>query len=360
MKTMRQVEQIAGIAAVTLVFLGCFVVMRPFLSALLWAGILCFATWPCYAWLKRRVRGRSTLAATLMVLLIALVMVLPFVFVGMTFAENVAQIVRAVQRVQEQGLPAPPAWVRNVPLAGAYLDEYWREVGASTEKTGAFFKLVFARMHPWMLRHGLDLGEGILQLTLSVVLVFFFFRSGERLSALLSEGVERLIGESTQRFLRVVADTIQGVVYGFLGTALAQGIVAGIGFLIAGVPLALLWALLVFFLALLPFGPPVVWVPVAVWLYLTGHSGWAVFMALWGTLVISGIDNFLRPYIISRGSPLPFVLIFLGVLGGILAFGFIGIFLGPTLLAAGYCLAGELLASRVGAPAAGTPAQPEV
>jgi predicted PurR-regulated permease PerM len=131
------------------------------------------------------------------------------------------------------------------------------------------------------------------------------------------------------------------VVYGILGTALVQGVVAGIGFLIAGVPGALLLALLTFFLSLVPVGPPLVWGPAAIWLFNQGHTGWGIFMIIWGVAVISSVDNFVKPWLISQGSNLPFILILFGVLGGALAFGFIGVFLGPTLLAVGFKLIQE-------------------
>ena len=127
-----------------------------------------------------------------------------------------------------------------------------------------------------------------------------------------------------------------GVVYGILGTALAQGVVAGIGFLIAGVPGAALLGLLTFFLSVVPVGPPMIWIPAAIWLFVQGSTGWAIFLGLWGVFVVSMVDNVLKPMIISHGSHLPFMLVLLGVLGGVAAFGFVGIFLGPTLLAVGY------------------------
>jgi len=131
---------------------------------------------------------------------------------------------------------------------------------------------------------------------------------------------------------------MRGVVYGLLGTAIAQGVLAAIGFWLAGVPAAPLLGLLTFFLSPVPVGPPLVWVPAAFWLFNQGETGWAIFMLIWGTGVVSTIDNILKPLIISQGSDLPFILVLLGVLGGVIAFGFIGVFLGPTLLAIGFAL----------------------
>jgi predicted PurR-regulated permease PerM len=158
--------------------------------------------------------------------------------------------------------------------------------------------------------------------------------------------------------LNVAGSTTKSVVYGIIGTAIAQAAMAAIGFWIAGVPGALLLGFLTFVLSLVPGGPPFVWVPVTIWLLYTDQPGWALFMAIWGFISISGIDNIIRPYLISRESRLPLLLVFLGVIGGVLAFGFIGIFLGPTLLALGFTLLMEWTVGgrKTAAAAAGPPA----
>jgi predicted PurR-regulated permease PerM len=138
----------------------------------------------------------------------------------------------------------------------------------------------------------------------------------------------------------VAGNTVRGVVYGILGTAIVQGVIAGIGFLIAGIPGAMLLGMLTFFLSVVPMGPPLVWIPCTIWLFSQGRTGMGIFMIVWG-IGVSSIDNVVKPWLISQGSAMPFVLIFFGVLGGALAFGFIGVFLGPTLLAVAYRLIEE-------------------
>ena len=159
---------------------------------------------------------------------------------------------------------------------------------------------------------------------------------GERLT----NSVQRIGGERGTHLLEIAAATVRGVVYGILGTGLVQALMAGIGFFIAGVPGAALLALLTFFLSVVPVGPPLVWIPAALWLFHQGSTGWGIFMLVWGVLV-SSVDNVVKPWLISQGSDLPFILIFFGVLGGALMFGFIGVFIGPTLLAVGYRLVEE-------------------
>ncbi len=155
------------------------------------------------------------------------------------------------------------------------------------------------------------------------------------LASRLSIAADRLAGSRGKHLLKVAGDTVRGVIYGILGTAIAQALVAGLGFWIAGVPGAVLLSVLTFFFAVIPFGPPMIWIPAALWLFAQDKPGFAIFLTLWGLLGISSVDNFLRPYLISQGSKMPFILIFCGVIGGALAFGLVGVFLGPTLAGGG-------------------------
>jgi len=266
-------------------------------------------------------------------------MVIPFALVGVTFAESIKHV--ATWFGQSQDIPEPPAWLARLPFLGDTLTTYWTDISQNAETTRGLLTEGFMKSKDWMLKRSMGIGQGILQLTLSVVIVFFLYRDGEALTARIAATGKRLLGSYSQHLLIEVGSTIKSVVYGVLGTALGQGIIAGIGFSIAGIDSALLLGLVTFFLSLVPFGAPLVWIPAALWLFFNRSVGWGIFMALWGLIGISGIDNVLRPYLISRGTKLPFALVLLGVLGGIMAFGFIGVFLGPTVLAAGYGLARE-------------------
>jgi predicted PurR-regulated permease PerM len=193
----------------------------------------------------------------------------------------------------------------------------------------------------WLLRGGLALGGGLLQLAFSIFIAFFLFRDGVSAARRLNHVVERIGGERGHHLLNVAGRTVRGVVYGILGTALAQAVAAGIGFLIAGVPGVALLALLTFFSSIVPVvGTALTWLPAAIWLFHQGSTGWAIFMLVWG-FGVANIDNIVKPWLISQGSDLPFILIFFGVLGGALTFGFIGVFIGPTLLAVGFRLLEE-------------------
>jgi predicted PurR-regulated permease PerM len=187
-------------------------------------------------------------------------------------------------------------------------------------------------------------------LALSIFITFFLFRDGIAVGQRLNAAVERIGGERGGHLLTVAGKTVRGVVYGILGTALAQAVMAGIGFIVAGVPGAALLALLTFFFSVVPvLGTALVWGPAAIWLFHQGSTGWGIFTLIWG-LGVANIDNVVKPWLISQGSDMPFILIFFGVLGGALAFGFIGVFLGPTLLAVGFRLVEEWSASARPAP----------
>lgn len=356
-QTMRRIEQAGGIAAIAFLAMGCFAILRPFVSALLWAAIVCYVSWPCYRWLERVLRGRRTLAAALMVVLISVVMVLPFVVVGATLADNFSRVTSFLQDVRREGIPPPPDWIKRLPWLGSFADSYWTNLAENTEKTSALLRSGLLQSQRWLLRHSVNVGQGVLQLSLSVLIAFFFYRDGEYVVLKAADGVKLVAGDFTQHLLGVAGNMIKGVVYGILGTALGQGSAAALGFWMAGVPSAVFLGLLTFCLSLLPAGPPFVWVPATIWLFYHDRTGWGIFMAIWGLVIISGIDNLLKPYLISRGSTLPFVLVLLGVAGGVLAFGFIGLFLGPTLLAVGYALVQELTAHDRDKSAGATAAQ---
>ncbi len=341
LNSQERIEQIAQIAAVVVLVLGCMMVLRPFVTAMLWASILCFSTWPAYLWLRGRLGDRRGLAALCMTLVLVSFLVVPLVAVGATLADDVTALVQNIRDLLKGGLQDPPTWLSGLPVVGGTLDQYWREFAESREKLAEFLQSVLIPARNFLLKGGLSIGEGIVQLSLSVFIAFFFFRDGETLVQTLRSGMDRIAGTRTEHLVATVGATTRGVVYGILGTAAVQGALAFVGFVIAQVPGAVFLGLLTFILALVPMGVPLVWLPVTVWLFYQGSIGWGIFMALWGFFVVSGVDNVVKPYLISRGAKLSFLPVFLGVIGGILAFGFIGIFLGPTLLAVGYSLARE-------------------
>jgi len=340
----RQIERNLGWIVLAILLFGCLLVLLPFVSALLWAVVLCFSTWPIYERVLKRLHGRRTLAATVMTLTLTVVILLPFLTIGSTLAGSVKELTALARHWIETGLPAPPAWLAKIPLIGQQATGYWQNLAADHAKLLQESQRLIQPVSTWLLKVALALGAGLLELALSIFVAFFLFRDGLSLAQRLVTGAERIGGERGKHLLTVAGKTVRGVVYGILGTALVQAVMAGIGFVIAGVPGAALLALLTFFLSVVPLGPPLIWGPAAIWLFLQGSTGWGVFMLIWG-VGVSSVDNVVKPWLISQGSDLPFILIFFGVLGGALVFGFIGVFLGPTLLAVGFRLLEEWLSA---------------
>lgn len=329
-------ERWAGVVIAFILILGCFVVLWPFLSAILWAIILAFSTWPIYRRIESAVAGRKGVASGLMVLGVAAVLIIPLALLGTSMAEDVATLIEMARQLLSEGPPAPPAWIANLPIVGDRVYARWQEIAGDGTRLTEILMKYLAPLRDWALRSAANLGERLLHLSLSVFIAFFLYRDGSSLSMKIKPLFVRIAGQRAPAILQIAGDTIKSVVYGIIGTALVQGSLVGIGLWIAGIPRVLLFTALACIMSLIPTGPVLVWLPAAVWLYQKGSTGWAIFLVLWGLLIVGTMDNFLRPYFIGKGSHLPFILVFLGTLGGVITFGFLGIFLGPALLAIAY------------------------
>ena len=345
LQTKLEVTLARGILA--LLFVGCLLVVWPFVTALLWATVLTFSLWPLYARLSKLLGGRRKMAALLLALGMALAVVLPFAIVGFTLGDNVAELKTATRRWLDAGLPAAPAWLEKVPLVGHAATNGWNALVSDSAKLAEKAQSLIEPVGAWLLKVGVKLGIGLVQFVISILLTCFLLLNGSALGAMLADAIRRIAGERGAHLLLLAGNTVRGVVYGILGTALVQAVMAGVGLVIAGVPGAGVLALLTFFLSVVPMGPPLILIPAALWLFHQGATGWGVFMLVWA-VIVSTMDNFVKPWLISQGSDMPFLLIMFGVLGGALAFGFIGVFIGPTLLAVGYRIVSEW--SKSGSP----------
>jgi predicted PurR-regulated permease PerM len=343
-----RIDSTLTLVVLAVLIAGCFLVLQPFLTAIVWAVILCATLWPPFEGLTRWLQGRRSLAALIIVVLISVTMLAPFVIVGFTIAENADGVGDAFRDAMDKGPPEPPSWVASLPLVGEYLAAKWSLFAHDTTKLLDEARKYIEPARKVALASGTTVLGGILQLALSIFIAFFLFRDGDAIIDRVRGATERIAGERGHRLALVATVTVRGVVIGILGTALAQGVLMAIGLWMAGIKAAPLLGLVTFFLSPVPIGPPLVWIPAGLWLLSQGSTGWGIFLLLWGLLVVSSVDNVLKPMIISRGSDLPFVLVLLGVLGGAVAFGFIGVFLGPVLIAVGYALLKEWAA---GAPA---------
>lgn len=323
---------------------GCIVVLYPFFSPLLLAAILVFTTWPVFVGLRGHT-GRFG-AAFLMMLLTALLVVLPIALVASEGVEDAPGMLAGAISLAAVGLPQPPHWIVRVPMIGHQLNETLQHWSVDLNQVGATVQPYIGTIARHILDLLVQIASGLLQLVIALFVAFFFWVSGDSLGGTVTAVIRRIAGPYADRLLAVVAGTIRGTVYGILGTAIVQGILTGIGFAIAGVPSPVLFGGIAAFVAVLPIGAPLVWLPAALWLALSHHLGWGIFLAAYGVVAISGADHVIRPAFISRGAQLPYLLTVLGVLGGILAFGGLGIFLGPVLLGLGFTLTVEFAANQ--------------
>jgi predicted PurR-regulated permease PerM len=400
-----RMEPLLGGIALLLLLMGCFVVLRPFTTALMWAIILAYSLHPLQRMFTRWFRGSRTLAACFVTLTVSILLAGPVVLIGVSIVKDGQDLARATRDWFMNVPDQPPAWMGQTPVVGNELETYYLQAAegrkrwmeqlakevtttaprpkivlengegdlvvqepppvtdpvpsalADEEKKDQASHLVvllgrsLVWAQSWLISAGKALLGGVTQVLVSAFLAFFLLRDASELSERLGVAVERLAGDRGRHLIKVAGDTVRGVIYGILGTAIVQALVAGLGFWIAGVPGAVLLSVLTFFFAVIPFGPPLIWVPAALWLFAQHQPGWGIFMLVWGLLGISSVDNFLRPYLISQGSKMPFVLIFCGVIGGAFGFGLVGVFLGPTLLAVAFRLVEEWSSNRKAAQA---------
>ncbi|MER2541671.1 MAG: AI-2E family transporter [Azonexus sp.] len=333
-------KRLAQIALVVLLIIGCIAVLLPMIGAVLFAFVIWICTWNTYSKkLLPRLGGRNNLGAALMTTLLILIMLIPMIFLAGSLASGTETMVDFARPYIERGLPKrAPNWLSGIPFFGGEIAAFWRRVATNHTEMSALLSKLIAPAQQVLLSVGSFAANGLLQLSLVLFVVFFMYRDGVSLSHALYVGAHKLGGELGEEMLDKARGTVLGVMLGLVGTAAAQGTVAMIGFLIAGVPQAPLLGFATFFLSMVPIGPPLIWGGAAAWLYGQDQIGWTIFMVIWGVVVVSSIDNFLKPILMARGAGISILLIALGVLGGILVFGFIGIFLGPVLLALGHML----------------------
>ncbi|OFA06084.1 putative inner membrane protein [Duganella sp. HH101] len=335
MRMQQRFQPYTRLAATVLLVIGCLTVLRPFLAAILFAAAITISSWPLYLRLLSRCRERRALAAAVMSVGLTLLIIVPLALVTWNIADNASDVYDQIKAGLGSGTLAPPAWLKDIPVIGEAADTYLHKLLGSREELLSVAKNLLEPARRLLLGGGMVLGSGVAQVSLAVFVSFFLYRDGQAMLAALAVGMEKLIGAQAVAVADTVSRTVRGVMYGLLGTALAQAGVAAIGFLIAGVPAVAMLSVATFLLSLIPVGPPLIWGGAAIWLFNEGRTGWGVFMLVWGMFIISGVDNVVKPMLISRGSSLPFILVLLGVMGGVLAFGFVGLFIGPTLLAVG-------------------------
>jgi predicted PurR-regulated permease PerM len=317
-------------------FFACLQITAPFLRAFTWATIMAVSTWPLFSQLRHRLGERKKLAATAMALTLALAFLLPGVLLVTSLTDSIQSVAALATDLTTLKLPDLPSWIAGLPLVGERIAGVWQsartDMGTALEKLQPY--IITASQ--WLLAEGAQLGLALLEFLLAIIFTGILYVTGESLTALVKRFATQVGGESSLNLLPVAVQTIRSVAFGVIGTALIQAVLSVVSFVIAGIPGVAVLGLFCFVFAMLQIGTGLVWLPLAIWLAYQDQRGWAIFIVVSG-LTINIMDNFIKPYLISRqGAGIPTILIFIGVLGGLIAWGFLGIFLGATLLAIGY------------------------
>jgi predicted PurR-regulated permease PerM len=313
-------------------------ILRPFLVALTWATTIVVATWPLLIRAQARLGGRRSLAVALMTLVLLLVLVVPLSLAVMTIVGHSDQIVDWSRSLATLGVPPPPAWLETIPLVGARIAERWRHLAAGgPEAMTALFAPYAAGVVLWFVSQVGNIGRLLLDSLLTVVLAAILYASGETVALGAHRFARRLAGPHGENAVLLAAQAIRAVALGVVLTAIVQSVLAGIGLAIAGVPFATFLTAVMFVLGVAQVGPILVLIPAVIWVYARSGGAWGTAFLVWA-VVCSTLDNFLRPVLIRRGVDLPLLLIIPGVIGGLIAFGVVGLFIGPVLLAVTYTL----------------------
>jgi predicted PurR-regulated permease PerM len=341
----KQVEQLVSLSIIALLIIGSIVIVLPFLPAILWAVIFTVTTWPFFMKVEKGLGGRTSLAAIVPTLLLALIFFLPLVYVGSKIVGQASISIDYAQELMEKGLGQPPLWLKGLPLVGEKLEGIWQAVGRDTPKLIEVVKPYIKSLLGSIVSAGASMARILLLTILSLIFLFFLLKEGRALRTGLETMAVRLGGERGRQLLFVAGSTMRSVVYGILGAAIVQGIMAIFGLWISGVPSPVFIGTVAGVFALIPIGLiQVVLLPAAGWLIFKGQIGWGIFLAIWSFFVIGNVDNVIRPMLISRGAKIPFLVVLLGVVGGLAAGGILGLFIGATLLSVFYTMLKEWVA----------------
>jgi predicted PurR-regulated permease PerM len=307
-------------------------VLQPFLVPVLWAGILAFVTWPMFLRVQRAVKS-PTLASLLMTLLVSTVIVAPLAWLVLSLRVEVLAGWQTVVAKLASGQIRLPEFVLNLPVIGAELRAFLAQAAAEPQAIGREIGALVQRSVGEMSVVVGGVGRNLAKLGLALLTLFFLYRAGEQVLRQLTTVLRGILGSRVDGYVAAVGATTRAVVYGIVLTALVQGAFAALGYWVVGLEAPVFLGAVTALLALIPFGAPLAWVSLSVWLVAMDRSGAAVALFLYGAAIVSWVDNLVRPMVISSATQIPFLLVMFGVLGGVAAFGLIGLFIGPVILA---------------------------
>ena len=316
-----------------ILFYLSFQVLKYFIVPVLWAAIIAYITWPLYHSVQKLCGPRPTLSATLMISMVVLVVGIPLTFAIFMLQHEGRNLFYELQKQVFSGHLDVPQFIRDLPIIGKEVTRTLKEINTDPNS-------IIQNVSGWFqshLNYGRlvlsEISKNIFKLCFAVMSLFFFYRDGQTILNQVSKALEMVIGPRIHHYLDTISETTRAVVYGVGLTAIAQALLAGLSYFVAGVPNPMVLTIVTFIFALIPFGPPVAYSAVSLWLFSQGQTIEAIGVMVWGVCVVSTADNVIRPLVISGATQIPFLLIMFGVLGGLASFGMVGLFVGPVILA---------------------------
>jgi predicted PurR-regulated permease PerM len=336
--TLDVTHTILAVLFIGILIASSFWILRPFLISLLWAALIVIATWPALEKLQALLRGRRGLAVAIMTLAILLVVVIPLTLAVVTIIDHAGEIVARVRALASRDLSSPPQWLVGIPFAGEKIGERWQEFAAlGPEERSAMVTPYAGKALQWFIDQAGNIGMTLLQFLVTTIIAAIMYANGETIRSAVLRFAYRLAGAQGETVAILAAKAVRGVALGIVVTAIIQAGLGGIGLVVSGVPGAPLLTAVMFMFCLAQIGPALVLIPAVIWLYGKGSAIWGTVLLVFSVLTIA-IDNFIRPVLIKKGADLPLIMIFAGVIGGLIAFGIIGLFIGPVVLAVSYTL----------------------
>ncbi len=333
-----------------ILFYLSFQVLKYFIVPVLWAAIIAYITWPLYHSVQKLCGPRPTLSATLMISMVVLVVGIPLTFAIFMLQHEGRNLFYELQKQVFSGHLDVPQFIRDLPIIGKEVTRTLKEINTDPNS-------IIQNVSGWFqshLNYGRlvlsEISKNIFKLCFAVMSLFFFYRDGQTILNQVSKALEMVIGPRIHHYLDTISETTRAVVYGVGLTAIAQALLAGLSYFVAGVPNPMVLTIVTFIFALIPFGPPVAYSAVSLWLFSQGQTIEAIGVMVWGVCVVSTADNVIRPLVISGATQIPFLLIMFGVLGGLASFGMVGLFVGPVILAVLLAIWREWLHEQVNEP----------
>jgi predicted PurR-regulated permease PerM len=335
-----------GVLSIGVLIIATLWILHPFLPAIIWATMVVVATWPVLRWAQSMLWNSRALAVTVMTLVLLLLFMVPMALAIGTIVQNSDQIVEWTKSIANFHIPAPPEWIARVPLVGDKAAAAWQQAVDSSGKELMEKLAPYAgAMVKWATSKFGSIGLLFVQFLLTVIIAAVMYAGGESAADAVKRFGRRLAGPRGENIVVLAGQAIRGVALGVGVTAVVQSALGGIGLAIVGIPFAGFLTAVMLMLCIAQLGPGLVMFPAVIWVYWSGDTGWGTFLLIWSVIVVA-LDNFLRPVLIKLGADLPLLLILAGVIGGLFAFGLVGIFVGPVVLAVAYTLLGEWISEE--------------